>query len=166
MDNVFSPTHLTAIRIYMTANRHTLAVAESVTAGLLQTALASATDASRFFQGGMTAYNLGQKSRLLSVEPIHAMECNCVSEQVAAQMALHICDVFGSNWGIGITGYAVPVPESGNKVHAYYAVAHNNKIVIEEHVTPEPGDSLQVQLRYVNHLLETLGKHLGMQAIK
>ena len=39
----------------------TIAVAESLTSGHLQVALASAENASEFFQGGITVYNLGQR---------------------------------------------------------------------------------------------------------
>ena len=88
----------------------TIAVAESLTSGHLQVALASAQNASKFFQGGITAYNLGQKARHLKIEPIHAENCNCVSEKVASQMALNVVDLFSTDWSIGITGYAAPVP--------------------------------------------------------
>ena len=50
----------------------TIAVAESLTAGLLQFALAAAEGASGYFQGGITVYNLGQKSRHLHIDPIDA----------------------------------------------------------------------------------------------
>jgi PncC family amidohydrolase len=74
--------------------QQTIAVAESVTSGNVQVSLASATDATKFFQGGITAYNLGQKSRHLNVDPINAMACNCVAEQVAHEMAVGACKLF------------------------------------------------------------------------
>jgi nicotinamide-nucleotide amidase len=49
--------------------QQTVAVAESVTSGHIQSTLSTAADAARFFQGGITTYNLGQKSRHLHVEP-------------------------------------------------------------------------------------------------
>ena len=45
------------IKEWLTAHKQTIAVAESVTAGHLQAALSSAVEASKFFQGGITAYN-------------------------------------------------------------------------------------------------------------
>src|SRR5690348_6264721 len=89
----------------------TVAVAESVTSGNLQAIFSLAKNATLFFQGGMTAYNIGQKCRHLMVEPTHAIECNCVSQKVSEQMAAEICHLFTSDYGIGITGYASPVPE-------------------------------------------------------
>lgn len=59
--------------------RQTVAVGESVTSGHLQAALSLGENARQYYQGGLTAYNLGQKARHLLVEPIQALECNCVS---------------------------------------------------------------------------------------
>ena len=69
---IFNNKDLEYIGKILKKKKETLAIAESVTAGVLQFALASITDASQFFQGGITAYNLGQKCRHLLVEPIHA----------------------------------------------------------------------------------------------
>src|SRR5688500_8216804 len=109
--------------------QQSIAVAESVTSGHMQVALSTATDAVKFYQGGITAYNIGQKSRHLHVEPIHAIACNCVSEQVACEMALQVCNLFNSQWGISITGYASKVPESNNELFAFYAIAYAGKII-------------------------------------
>ena len=53
---------LNEIRDRLTGNGESLAVAESVTSGHLQAALSSAENASHFYQGGITAYNLGQNA--------------------------------------------------------------------------------------------------------
>jgi len=136
--------------------KQTIAVAESVTAGILQYAFSSITGAAQFFQGGVTAYNIAQKFRHLKVEPIHALSVNCVSPQVAEEMALHVCELFAGNWGIGVTGYASPVPESGNKLFAYYAIARNNKIISKgklSHAEAAPSD---IQFYYANAILKKL----------
>src|SRR5690349_25018625 len=107
-----------------------IAVAESVTGGLLQAAFSNANQASFFFQGGITTYNLGQKCRHLLVEPLHAIECNCVSEKIAQEMSKNVCDLFLSDYGIGITGYAAKMPEKNiNELFAYYAIALKNEII-------------------------------------
>ena len=79
------------------------------------------------FQGGLTVYNLGQKCRHLGVNPIQALECNCVSDKVAVEMAISVCKLFTSDWGIAITGYSTPVPESDNKLFAYFAIAFQGR---------------------------------------
>jgi PncC family amidohydrolase len=103
--------NLTPIGKLLIARNETVAVAESVTSGLLMAGLSLAKNATAFFQGGITAYNLGQKTRQLNVEPIYAESTNCVSDCVAETMAVQVAGRFCSQWGIGITGYAVPVPE-------------------------------------------------------
>jgi nicotinamide-nucleotide amidase len=113
-----------------------------------------AEDAAKFYQGGITACNLGQKSRHLDIEPVHALSCNCVSEEVAADMALHVCRLFTSDWGIGITGYASPVPESGNKLFAYYAVSYRAEIIIANKIISGKYNPFKIQLLYARHLLK------------
>src|SRR5687768_1146535 len=124
----FNKKHLEYIGKNLKKKKETIAVAESVTSGALQLALSSITDASLFFRGGITAFNLGQKYKHLFVEPLHAESVNCVSQKVATEMALGISQQFSSDWGIGITGYASPVPESDNKVFAFFSIVYKRKI--------------------------------------
>ncbi len=143
-----------SIKELLIAKHQTIAVAESVTAGHMQAALASAENASKFFQGGITAYNLGQKARHLHVEPVHAESCNSVSDQVASQMAINITKMFTSDWGIGITGYAAPVPEcSVDEPFAYYAIAFKDNLLRVERITTRQDDPTSVQTFFVNAVL-------------
>jgi nicotinamide-nucleotide amidase len=136
--------------------KETIATAESVTSGLMQFAISNIPDASTFFQGGITAYNLEQKVKHLHVERDHAAAVNCVSEEVANEMALETCKIFDSNWGIGITGYASPVPESDGKLFAHYAIAYNNKILYCDKIESYETDPALVRLYYVNTVIEIL----------
>jgi PncC family amidohydrolase len=136
----------------------TVAVAESVTSGLLQWALASIDDATQFYQGGITVYNIAQKYRHLHIEPIHAMSCNCVSSKISEQMALQVCELFLSQWGIAVTGYAVPVPESGNKIFAFYAIAHKNKIIRSLQIHPTVTNPEEVQQFYAKQIIDAFVK--------
>ena len=113
------------IRDILIDRNETLAIAESVTCGILQTAFGSATDASLFFQGGITAYNLVQKSRHLHINPIHAQNCDFVSDAVAKEMAVGVCSLFASHWGIAVTGYATIDPEiKMDRPFAHFSIAH------------------------------------------
>lgn len=148
---------ISAIKDYMISNHQTLAVAESVTSGHLQAALSLAEDASKFFHGGITTYNLGQKARHLHVNPIHATTCNSVSEQVADEMALNALNLFSSDWSVGITGYAAPLPDMGiDSVFAFFAIAFRHKIVSRGKVKSEIRDPLEVQMYFANHVLREL----------
>ena len=93
----------------------TIAVAESLTGGHLQATITSVSGASDYFLGGVTAYNIDQKVKLLGVDRQHAAEVNCVSQQVAIQMAAGVRNLFGSDIGLATTGYAEPWPEGGVK---------------------------------------------------
>jgi nicotinamide-nucleotide amidase len=151
---LFNKQKVEAIRAELVSLKETVAVAESATAGLLQLALASAEEASQFFQGGITAYNVGQKTLQLNVEPIHALATNCVSETVTTQMALNVCARFRSHWGIGVTGFAAPVPESNQQVFGWYAIAHQGKIVRVARVDGKDGGVLANQSAFVNVILD------------
>ena len=136
--------------------KETIAVAESVTAGLLQFAFSNVPDAAKFFQGGVTAYNIAQKFKHLKVEPLHALSVDCVSQKVATEMALQVCELYTSDWGIGITGYASPVPESNQKVFAFYAITYKNKVKVSGKITPPKKDPPALQLKYTEMVLHKL----------
>ena len=156
--SLFNLEQINEIKSKLTEKSETIAVAESVTAGLLQSALSSADDAREYFQGGITTYNLGQKARHLLVDPIHAEACNSVSEKVAKQMAIGVTHLFQSNWGVSITGYATPAPESGNKVLAYFAIVKNDVVIHSGVFHPQATGFPDVQLEYVNSLVREILK--------
>lgn len=154
--NLFDNDTLQGIGELLKERKETIAVAESVTSGAVQLAFSAIKEASRFFHGGLTAYNIGQKYHHLAVEPIHAMQVNCVSEQVAQQMAINVAKMFSGDWGIAITGYAVPVPESDNKVFAYYAVSFKGNIISSGKFDPAKDDTLDLQIYYTDELCRKL----------
>jgi nicotinamide-nucleotide amidase len=95
----------------------TLAVAESLTCGNLQAHIGRISGASNFFLGGITAYTIEQKVKHLGVDRAAAAAVNCVSAQVAEQMA--------RGAALSTTGYAEPSPENGVAVpFAWWALAH------------------------------------------
>jgi PncC family amidohydrolase len=164
MEDLFDKEAIESIRSYLLKKQENIAIAESVTSGFIQAAFSTAEEASQFYQGGITAYNIGQKYRHLNIEPIHALACNCVSEKIAQDMAVYVCDLFHSDWGIGITGYAVPVPESDNKLYAYYAIASKNKIVAAEKIVAKKDESVKIQLLYTNKILADLARYMDKQS--
>lgn len=151
---MFHTRSIESIKKKLVEHQHTLAVAESVSSGLLQAAFSTAENAMDFFQGGLTAYNLGQKARHLHIDPIRALNCNCVSMSIAEDMAKSVCLKFSSDWGLGITGYASPVPESGNEQFAYFAICFNGEIKRSRKIEFENGQALDAQLFYVNTALD------------
>lgn len=153
---IFEKDILVQIGKYLQEKGQTIAVAESVTSGLLQFAFSNIPDAAQLFQGGITAYNVAQKFKHLQVEPIHALQVNCVSQPVAEQMAFHVCKIFGAHWGIGITGYATPVPESDNKLFAYYAITCDGKVCAKGKLQSDHSSPTEAQLAYTKAVLQKL----------
>jgi PncC family amidohydrolase len=150
------------IKEILIQKEQTIAVAESVTAGHLQAALSSAENASQFFQGGITAYNLGQKSRHLNIEPILAERCNSVSDKIAEQMAVNVAHLFSSDWGIAITGYAAPVPEcSIEELFAYYSICYHDQLLETKKLAAKKDDAMKVQIFYVNKILTDFHRIVG-----
>src|SRR5215216_6446311 len=132
----------------------TLSVAESVTSGHLQAAFSCAKDASKFFQGGITAYNAGQKCRHLNIEPISALDNDCVTGKVACEMAVQVNALFISDFGISITGYASREPEKDvNDLFAFFAVAQKNNILVCEKITTTAEEGLNAQVDFANQVI-------------
>ncbi len=103
----------------------TLAVAESMTGGRVQSAITAVSGASGFFIGGLTAYTLDQKVRHLGVKRAPAARVNAVSAEVAAQMARGAARLFGADVAVATTGYAEPSPAQGVEAPlAHWAIAH------------------------------------------
>jgi nicotinamide-nucleotide amidase len=153
---MFNNEAIEIIREYFISNKIKLAVAESVTAGFLQAAFASAEFASTFFQGGITAYNIDQKVRHLGIDREAGEACNCVSAETANDMAKGVCSLFHSHWGVSITGYATPVEESGFRLYAFYSIARKGEIIDSGKISHEKEAPEKVQIHYVNTILDRL----------
>jgi len=157
---LFDDNVLQSIRDSLLKKNESIAVAESVTCGLLQFAMSNTMETVKFFEGGMTVYNADQKFTQLNVEPTHALAVNCVSEQVAMELAQNVRLKFDSDYGIGITGYASAVPESGNKLFAYFAITHETRVLYAGRLDTEPQEGIGVPLFYVTEVLKKLAEVL------
>ncbi|HEX2175793.1 MAG TPA: nicotinamide-nucleotide amidohydrolase family protein [Nocardioidaceae bacterium] len=100
----------------LTAARHTLAVAESLTGGLLAATLTDVPGASAAFRGGVCAYATDVKTSLLDVPAALVASVGAVSGDVAAAMALGARTRLGATYGLGTTGVAGPEPQEGRQV--------------------------------------------------
>jgi PncC family amidohydrolase len=158
----FALTDINNIKDLLIKKEQTLAVAESVTAGFLQSAFSMVPDAKDYFHGGITTYNIGQKARHLEVDPIHALSCDCVSEKVAVTMALNVNKLFSSDWGIAITGYASPLPEKDQyDLFAFYSIAFRDEIKSQGKITAQQNDDpVAVREYFTNTLIGILLKLL------
>ncbi|WP_330460184.1 CinA family protein [Streptomyces sp. NBC_00820] len=110
-----NPTAAELVRL-LTVNGETLAVAESLTGGLVAAEITAVPGASKVFRGSVTAYATELKHRLLGVDALLLAERGAVDAQVAVQMAAGVRKALGADWGIATTGVAGPDPQDGQPV--------------------------------------------------
>src|SRR5690348_5316342 len=94
----------------------TLAVAESLTGGLVAAEITRAPGASKAFRGSVTAYATELKHQVLGVDAALLEAHGAVNPQVAAQMAAGVRKFLGADWGVATTGVAGPEPQDGQPV--------------------------------------------------
>ncbi|MFF3406417.1 CinA family protein [Streptomyces sp. NPDC002742] len=104
----------------LTVRGETLAVAESLTGGLVAAEITAVSGASKAFRGSVTAYATELKHELLGVDVTLLAERGAVDPQVAAQMAAGVRKALGADWGISTTGVAGPEPQDGQPVGTVY----------------------------------------------
>ncbi|MBG0815903.1 CinA family protein [Planomonospora sp. ID82291] len=94
----------------------TVAVAESLTAGLIGAALTTPPGASAAFTGGVLSYATELKRRLLGVPSDLLEREGAVHPEVAAAMAAGVRELTGATYGLAATGVAGPDPQDGKPV--------------------------------------------------
>jgi nicotinamide-nucleotide amidase len=95
-------------------NEQSLSVAESLTGGLLASALIDIPGASDVFSGGVVAYTAQAKREVLGVHE-EALAHGVVSQEVAIAMAQGALELFGSDYALSTTGIAGPGPQEGQE---------------------------------------------------
>ena len=89
----------------------TLAVAESVTGGLISQRITDVAGASASFRGGVVSYATAVKRTLL-----HVSDGPVVSERCALEMAIGVRELLGATVGLSVTGVAGPTEQDGQPV--------------------------------------------------
>lgn len=92
--------------------RHTIAVAESSTGGLISAALLAVPGASAYFLGGAVVYTRQARRALLDISEAAMHELRASTEQYALLLARTTRDRFESSWAIGESGATGP---TGNR---------------------------------------------------
>jgi len=150
----FQKSLLNYISEALITTNETISIAESVTSGLFQLAFSQMPNAGMFYKGGITAYSLAQKVKLLNVNIDEANECDCVSEKISETMALNVAKLFETDWSIGVTGYASPIRNSTYKIYSYYSFAYKGEIVLSKKLELHPKTNfLEAQQYYTEFIL-------------
>lgn len=95
----------------------TIASAESLTAGLISSALAEIPGASQVLLGAVVSYSITIKEHVLGVDKtiLDTPELGAVSAECAQQMAEGLSHLMGANFSISATGIAGPTGEEPGK---------------------------------------------------
>jgi nicotinamide-nucleotide amidase len=113
----------------------TVAVAESVTGGLLCAALTATPGASDTVRGGLVVYATDLKSALAGVSEALLAERGPVDPAVALALAHGARTRLGATFGVGVTGVAGPDRQDGKAVGTVFAaVAGPHGEVVHEHL--------------------------------
>jgi len=108
----FNTTNISLISLTM----FKVSVSESCTGGNIQKQITAKSGVSQWFRGGVCAYDIIIKEKLLGV-PIHVSQpCNCVGPEVASMMAIGTNQLFDSCISVSTTGY---VNSTKNINHPY-----------------------------------------------
>jgi nicotinamide-nucleotide amidase len=95
------------------ARGQTLAVAESLTGGLLAATIVDVPGASTVFRGGLVVYATDLKASLAGVDPALLAERGPVDPDVARELARGAARRCDADWGLSTTGVAGPDPRGG-----------------------------------------------------
>ena len=148
-----------AVASLLQARGLTLAVAESLTGGLVASRLVNVPGASEWFRGGVVSYATDLKYSLLDVP-----EGPVVSAAAAAAMATGVAAKLGADVGIAVTGVAGPDSQEGHKpgtVFMAVALPDRDPITVEAGL---PGDRARVRQFACISLLDLLRRTLSRSA--
>lgn len=129
-----------------------VAAAESVTAGRVATALASAGSGSDWFSGSVVAYQTSLKQELLGVTTERVITAEC-----ATQMAIGCLRVTGADLAVAITGVGGPDPEEGRPAGTVFVcVADRHGSEVFEHAFAGDPEAVvdQATVAALQHLVD------------
>lgn len=107
----------------------TVAVAESLTGGLVSAFLTAAPGTSVTFCGGLVPYGSDAKQDIAGVNRASLDEYGSVHETIAEQLAAGARHRLRSDYGIGLTGVAGPGTQDGQPVgEVYVAIADADSV--------------------------------------
>jgi nicotinamide-nucleotide amidase len=149
----------TAIEL-LTAGGHTVAVAESLTGGLVTGALTSIPGASVVVRGGVVAYATELKASLLGVPSDLLYVRGPVDADVATEMAGGVRRLLGADYGVATTGVAGPGPADGKPQGTVFVAVAGFKEISSEGYLGIVGARQQVREATVRCALSLLVRAL------
>lgn len=142
------------------ASGTTLATAESLTAGLVASTLASVPGVSAVLRGGVVSYTDEVKAHLLGVDPGVLADLGAVSAPVAVAMAEGARTTLGADLAVSTTGVAGPGPADGVPAGRVFVAVAGPGAPTDVVRLDLDGDRAQVRTATVAHALRLLRAHL------
>ena len=155
-------TDAAAVLAALSGRGQTLAVAESLTGGLLAATLVDVPGASAVFRGGLVVYATDLKHALAGVRQDLLDERGPVDPDVALALAAGARERCRADWGLATTGVAGPDPQDGVPVGTVYVACHGTTGVVR--ALRLPGGRAAVRHGAVTAALDLLGDVLGVEA--
>jgi nicotinamide-nucleotide amidase len=139
------------------ARAETLAVAESLTGGLLAATIVDVPGASKVFRGGFVVYATDLKHRLAGVDAQLLAARGPVDGDVAAQLAEGARARCEATWGLATTGVAGPDPQDGKPVGTVFVALAGPVSAVER--LSLTGDRAAIRRGAVAAALALLARH-------
>ena len=139
----------------------TLAFAESCTGGLASSLVTDIEGSSEYLVGSAVTYTNEAKHKLLEVQETTLTSYGAVSEQTACEMAQGVRKLFGSDFGVGITGNAGPGGSEGKPVGlVYIAVATGEEVYCKEYLftSNRIENKLRIALTAISMVIDKLSE--------
>ncbi|WGW13131.1 nicotinamide-nucleotide amidohydrolase family protein [Saxibacter everestensis] len=137
----------------------TVAVAESLTGGLLASRLIDVAGASQAVLGGIVAYATDVKARVLGVDAGLLARNGAVDPEVARQMAQGVRLALGADIGVSTTGVAGPEPQDGQPVGTVFIGLADSLGVHAAELGLE-GSRARIRTETVDQAIRLLAGHL------
>ncbi|KNB51363.1 CinA family protein [Streptomyces caatingaensis] len=148
----------------LVARGRSVAVAESLTGGLVAAALTAVPGASRVVRGSVTAYATDVKRDVLGVDGALLAVRGAVDAEVARQMARGVRALLGADWGLATTGVAGPAPQDGQPVGTVFVAAAGPQEVCAARRLSLDGDRESIRTESVRAVLALLHDELTANA--
>ena len=136
-----------------------VAVAESLTGGLLSATLSQRPGSSATYRGGLVVYATDLKGSLAGVPEALLATHGAVAAETAEALAFGARSRLGATWGIGVTGVAGPSEQEGKPVGTVH-IALAGPSGSQVRTVRLPGDRDRVRLLTVTAALDLLRRAL------
>ena len=143
----------------LVARGETLAVAESLTGGLLAATIVNVAGASAAFLGGLIVYATPLKAILAGVDADLLAARGPVDPDVAEQLAAGARTRCAATWGLATTGVAGPTPQDGIAVGTVFIAVAGPGISRVEKLLLQ-GDRSEIREQSVTEALALLETQL------